>query len=228
MGGIPTGLDTEVYGDERRTPVPGLFASGECACVSVHGANRLGTNSTLECAVYGRRGGMAMVNWLRTQPSEPPSLPDDPDAASRAEIEYLFSKNGGESDAEIRQALQAGMTARCGIYRNAADLGKQLADVASLRERYRKVRVSDTSLRFNTELIEVLELGHMLDYSLTIVTGAIARRECRGAHWRTDCPGRDDKDWLKHTFSWLDEKGTVRLAYRPVTITRFEPQERKY
>ncbi|MBM3287059.1 MAG: succinate dehydrogenase flavoprotein subunit [Candidatus Eisenbacteria bacterium] len=228
MGGIPTGLDTAVYADEKKTPVPGLFASGECACVSVHGANRLGTNSTLECAVYGRLGGIAMVDWLRAQRSEPPPLPEGPDAASRAEIEHLFSGGGGESDAEIRQALQVGMTARCGIYRNAADLEKQLAEVKSLRERYGKVRVSDRSLRVNTELIEAIELGHMLDFSLTIVTGAIARKECRGAHWRTDHPWRDDKDWLKHTFSWLEENGSVRLAYRPVTITRFQPQERKY
>ena len=120
------------------------------------------------------------------------------------------------------------MSARCGIYRNAGDLEKQLAEVRSLRDRYHKVRVGDQSHRCNTELIEALELGHMLDYSVTIVAGALERKECRGAHWRKDNPGRNDTEWLKHTFSWLDTKGNVRLAYRPVTITHFQPEERKY
>ena len=229
MGGIPTRIDTAVVNDEKATPIPGLFASGECACVSVHGANRLGTNSTLECAVYGRRGGLAIVDYLRKNPQEPPPLPEDPDGASRAELEQLLSKDGGgEPAVDLRETLQAGMSQRCGIYRNAGDLEKQLAEVRSLRDRYRKVRVGDQSHRCNTELIEALELGHMLDYSVTIVTGALERKECRGAHWRKDHPGRNDTDWLKHTFSWLDTKGNVRLAYRPVTITHFQPEERKY
>ncbi len=229
MGGIPTRIDTAVVNDEKATPIPGLFASGECACVSVHGANRLGTNSTLECAVYGRRGGLAIVDYLRKNPQEPPPLPEDPDGASRAELEQLLSKDGGgEPAVDLRETLQAGMSERCGIYRNAGDLDKQLAEVRSLRDRYRKVRVGDQSHRCNTELIEALELGHMLDYSVTIVTGALERKECRGAHWRKDHPGRNDTDWLKHTFSWLDTKGNVRLAYRPVTITHFQPEERKY
>jgi len=229
MGGIPTRVDTQVVSDEKATPVPGLFAAGECACVSVHGANRLGTNSTLECAVYGRRGGLAVVDYLRKNPGEPLELPDQPDALACEEMSRLFSKsNGGDSAAKLREALQDGMQKRCGIYRNENDLQAQLTEVRSLRDQFQKLRVSDMTAKCNTELIEALELGHLLDFSVTIVAGALARRECRGAHWRKDRPGRNDKDWLKHTFSWLDQKGDIRLAYRPVTITRHQPEERKY
>lgn len=229
MGGIPTRVDTQVVSDENATPVPGLFAAGECACVSVHGANRLGTNSTLECAVYGRRGGLAVVEYLRDNPGEPEELPPEPDEAARVEIERLFSRDGGgESGVSLRDALQAGMHDRCGIFRNEEGLTSLLGEIRSLRNEFHKVRVSDMSARCNTELIEALELGHLLDFSLMIVAGGLARKECRGAHWRTDHPGRNDTDWLKHTFSWLDSGGDVRLAYRPVVITRHQPEERKY
>jgi len=229
MGGIPTRTDTRVVLDENATVVPGLFAAGECACVSVHGANRLGTNSTLECCVYGRRAGIAMLEYLGSVPTEAAPLPADPDGESRAEMERLLSKDGkGEVPADLREALQVGMTDRCGIFRNANDLEAELAEVRALRDRFSKVRVSDHDPRCNTELIEALELGHMLDFSVTTVAGALARNECRGAHWRKDHPGRNDTEWLKHTFSWLDPKGDVRLAYRPVVINRFQPEERKY
>ena len=229
MGGIPTRTDTRVVLDENATPIPGFFAAGECACLSVHGANRLGTNSTLECCVYGRRAGLAIIQHLSEAPGDPPDLPTDVDEPARQEIDRLLSSDGGgESAALLRETLQAGMTARCGIFRNATDLASELDEVRGLRDRYRKVRVSDPSIRCNTELIEVIELGHMLDYSVTIVAGALERKECRGAHWRKDHPGRNDKEWLKHTFSWLDEKGNVRLAYRPVVINRFQPEERKF
>ena len=229
MGGIPTRTDTRVVLDENATVVPGLFAAGECACVSVHGANRLGTNSTLECCVYGRRAGIAMLEYLGSVPTEAAPLPADPDGESRAEMERLLSKDGkGEVPADLREALQVGMTDRCGIFRSANDLEAELAEVRALRGRFSKVRVSDHDPRCNTELIEALELGHMLDFSVTTVAGALARNECRGAHWRKDHPGRNDTEWLKHTFSWLDPKGDVRLAYRPVVINRFQPEERKY
>lgn len=229
MGGIPTTTDTRVVSDENGSVVPGLYAAGECACVSVHGANRLGTNSTLECCVYGRRAGMTILADLRAGALPSQDLPADPDAASREEIARLLSKEGGgQNPAELRDILQAGMSARCGIFRVAADLEPQLAEVRSLRDRYTHVRVADTNLHCNTELIEALELGHMLDFSVPIVTGALARPECRGAHWRKDAPGRNDKEWLKHTFCWLDDKGGTRLAYRPVVINRFQPEERKY
>jgi succinate dehydrogenase / fumarate reductase flavoprotein subunit len=229
MGGIPTRLDTSVVSDEQGTVVPGLFASGECACVSVHGANRLGTNSTLECCVFGRVGGLAMVSHLDANPGDPAPLPAEADGPSRQEIERLLSKEGGgEAAADIRESLQAGMTDRCGIFRNAQALEAELSEVRALRERYRKVRVGDSSLRCNTELVEAIELGHMLDFSVTIVAGALARPECRGAHWRKDHPGRNDTEWLKHTFSWMDDSGRTRLAYKPVVITRFQPEERKF
>jgi succinate dehydrogenase / fumarate reductase flavoprotein subunit len=229
MGGIPTRTDTRVVRDENAGIVPGLFAAGECACVSVHGANRLGTNSTLECCVYGRRAGIAINDHLAATPGEPEPLPSDPDGPSRAELERLLSREGkGEVPADLRETLQAGMSARCGIFRNANDLESELAEVRSLRERFAKVRVSDHSTACNTELVEALELGHMLDYGVTIVAGALARKECRGAHWRKEHPGRNDTEWMKHTFSWLGEKGDIRLAYRPVVINRFQPEERKF
>lgn len=229
MGGIPTRIDTQVVSDENATPVPGLFAAGECACVSVHGANRLGTNSTLECAVYGRRGGVSVVEYLRKNPGVPVPLPDDPDDASREEIERLLSGGGGDESAPaLRDALQEGMQNRVGIFRNEKDLTEEVAEIKSLRDRFKKVRLSDSSTKCNTELIEALEVGHLLDFSTLIATGGLARQECRGAHWRTDHPGRNDNDWMKHTFAWLDAKGKVDLKYRPVVITHHQPEERKY
>jgi succinate dehydrogenase / fumarate reductase flavoprotein subunit len=120
------------------------------------------------------------------------------------------------------------MHARVGIFRNEKDLTTELSEIRSLRDRFKKVRVSDRSVQCNTELIEALEVGHLLDFSILIAEGGLARKECRGAHWRIDHPGRNDKDWMKHTFAWLDDKGEVRLAYRPVTIIHHQPEERKY
>ncbi len=229
MGGIPTTTDTRVMRDAGAAVVPGLYAAGECACVSVHGANRLGTNSTLECCVYGRRAGLTMLEDLRKSPGPADDLPPAPDAPSQEELARLRSKErGSESAAELRDALQKGMSERCGIFRTAKDLEAELAEVKSLRERFSKVRVSDVAESCNTELVEALELGHMLDFSVPIVAGALNRPECRGAHWRKDFPGRNDAEWLKHTFCWMDAKAATRIDYRPVVINRFQPEERKY
>ncbi len=229
MGGIPVNLDTQVLADENNAAVPGLYASGECACLSVHGANRLGTNSTLECAVFGRIAGLKMLDFLRKDPYVE-DLPEDAADAAREEIEHLLStagSQGGVRAITLRDKLQATMTENVAVYRTEEKLKEQVAICQELRAEYKKLAIDDGGVYANTDLIEAIELGHMLDFSYVIARCALERTECRGAHWRTDHPGRDDENWLKHTLAWL-EGDDIRLAYKPVTITRFQPEERKY
>ncbi|MCK4304823.1 MAG: succinate dehydrogenase flavoprotein subunit [Candidatus Eisenbacteria sp.] len=229
MGGIPVNLDTQVLRDTGKTAVPGLYASGECACVSVHGANRLGTNSTLECAVYGRIGGIKMLDYVCKHPGHD-DLPEDAAEMAREEIEHLLSTAGTKSGVrpvELRDRMQETMSENVAVFRQAEDLKKQVGICQDLRQEYKKVAIDDGGIKANTDLIEAIELGHMLDYAYMIAQCALERPECRGAHWRTDHPGRNDKKWLKHTLAWLhgDE---IRIEYKPVVITRFQPEERKY
>ncbi len=229
MGGIPCDLDGRVLVDEKKNVVEGLYASGECACVSVHGANRLGTNSTLECAVYGRRCGIKMVEYLRGEPAFV-DIPEDAADAAREEVEHLLStagSKGGVRPFTLRDRLQETMQENVAVFRTEDKLKTQVEICHELRGEYKKVSIDDGGVYCNTDLIEAIELGHMLDYSYMITHCALERTECRGAHWRTDHPGRDDKNWLKHTFAWLEGE-TIRLAYKPVVITRFQPEERKY
>jgi len=229
MGGIPTNLDTQVLSGPGKEVVPGLYASGECACVSVHGANRLGTNSTLECAVYGRRGGLKMLDYVRGHEGHV-DLPEGAADMAREEIEHLLStagSDGGVRAVELREKLQQTMSQNVAVFRTAEGLSKQVEICRELRNQYRQVRLDDGSLQANTDLTEAIELGHMLDFSYMIASCALARPECRGAHWRTDHPGRNDAEWLKHTLAWLDGE-QIRLDYKPVVITRFQPEERKY
>ena len=229
MGGIPTTLDTEVLADGKDEPVAGLYASGECACVSVHGANRLGTNSTLECAVFGRLGGLRMLDYIRSCLTFDELSGNEADMA-REEVEHLLSTagtQGGVRPVELRERLQDTMQENVAVYRNGQALAEQVKICAELREQYRKIAIDDRSLVANTDLIEAIELGHMLDYSYMIARCAIERTECRGAHWRIDHPGRNDKEWLKHTLAYL-EGDEIRLDYKPVKITRHQPEERKY
>ncbi|MBN1423508.1 succinate dehydrogenase flavoprotein subunit [Candidatus Fermentibacteria bacterium] len=227
MGGIPTDLDTRVLLDGKKQVVEGLYASGECACVSNHGANRLGTNSTMEAAVFGRRGGIAMAKFVR---GAGPILPGDErdTAAAEEEIEALRSRTGRESAKVIRAELQASMTENVGIFRTAEKLQKQVKFMQTLKERFKEVGVSDGSRAFNTELTELIELGGMLDFSEIISVSALARQESRGAHSRKDYPKRDDVQWLRHTLAFREADGSIRLDYKPVVINRFQPEERKY
>jgi succinate dehydrogenase / fumarate reductase, flavoprotein subunit len=229
MGGIPTNLDTAVLkGKTKDDVVPGLYSSGECACVSVHGANRLGTNSTLECAVYGRLAGIKMLDYVQRLGGHS-DVPEDCEGMAREEVEHLLSTAGtsGVRAVELRERLQVTMTKNVAVYRNEKGLREQVAICEELREQYRRVMIDDGGIFANTDLIEAIELGHMLDYSYMIACCALERTECRGAHWRVDHPGRNDKEWLKHTLSWL--KGDeIRLDYKPVVITRHQPEERKY
>jgi succinate dehydrogenase / fumarate reductase flavoprotein subunit len=225
MGGIPTDNDSRVLRDAQGTVVRGLYACGECACVSVHGANRLGCNSLLEAVVFGRRAGKAVCNDLPG--IEWNSPPADCEDAARKELARLVEGNGGEHFARIRDDLQASMQKNCGIFRCEHPLREQLGIIRGLREHFTRVRLTDTGKRFNTELVEILELRSLLDFSEVIVAGALARKESRGAHYRTDYPRRDDAEWLKHSLARRGPDGPI-FDYTPVRITRYEPKERKY
>ncbi len=218
MGGIMTTVDGE-------TPVTGLFAAGECACVSVHGANRLGGNSLLETIVFGRRAGRKAGEFAIS--SKLPEFPDSALVDAAHTIALIMNRDDGESLHSIRDELKGIMERYCGVFRNEEGLKKALEGIKRLKERYRNVYLTDRSHSFNMELTGILELGSMLDVSESIVIGAINRKESRGAHCRMDFPERDDKRWLKHTVVYKrDDRLTIE--YKDVTITRYKPMERRY
>ncbi len=225
MGGIPVDINGHVKKNTKEL-VEGLYAAGECSCVSVHGANRLGANSLLEALFFGRHVGQNIAKDLDNLTLKEAK----PEEAARMleEMEFLLTNNGNEHTATLRQELQDTMFENCGVFRTEESLKKQKKILKELKERFKNIRIDDKSKTFNTDLQEAIELGHMLDYSSFIVEGAIARKESRGAHYREDYPQRDDEHFLKHTFAYMDEKGDIRLEYGDVVITQFEPQERKY
>ena len=231
MGGIPTDVDGRVLGalsdGATQAVVPGFYAAGECACVSVHGGNRLGTNSLLDLLVFGRRAGIAMARFLR----EAPAVEADPagEAAVRDEVAGLMNSVDGERPATIRSDLQAVMFDKCGVFRTKELLTDARDAVAALRERGRHLFVQDKGCRYNTDLVDALELGYLLDIAEGTVASALARTESRGAHAREDFPERDDADWLRHTLAFRDpDGGQPRLGYKPVTVTKFQPKPRVY
>ena len=226
MGGIPTNVHGQVVGDEANTPVPGLYAAGECACVSVHGGNRLGTNSLLDINVFGRRGGVAMAEEAQRLSHTP--LPEEPDRETRRLLQELLDKTRLESAGGLRSELQWSMDENAGVYRTDQGLATQEELIARMQERYDLgVGVHDKSRSYNTDLMEAVELGFLLDLAQTLVHAARARTESRGGHYREDYPTRDDVNWLKHSLAWKTN-GTVKLSSKPVTITHYQPQERKY
>jgi succinate dehydrogenase / fumarate reductase flavoprotein subunit len=226
MGGIPTNVDAEVVIDADGTTVPGLYAAGECACVSVHGANRLGTNSLLDIVVFGRRGGRAMVDFVAG--AEQPALPDGMADDVRTRIEAMKSGTGGEKVARVRADLQARMMATASVFRTEESLSEMAEALGELRARYRTVSIDDTGSVFNSDLTEALELGYLLDLAEALVVSARARTESRGAHFRDDHPKRDDVEWMRHSLARRDDDGTVRLSYKPVDGGLYQPMERKY
>jgi succinate dehydrogenase / fumarate reductase flavoprotein subunit len=220
------GIDTDVWG---RTSMPGLYAAGECACVSVHGANRLGGNSLLETVVFGRRSGAAAAQDVRSNGTGGVFSPSAVRVADRRIAQLLYNFDGVRPHV-LRDELADTMYANAGIFRTSEGLEKCAVDVADLRERYRDglgVVIQDKSRTFNSDLIQALELGSMLQMADCLVAGAVARTESRGAHSRLDHPERDDENWLRHTLAGYDD-GQVSLDYRPVTITEFEPAVRAY
>ena len=225
MGGLPTDLEGRVVIDEKNTPLPGLYAAGEAACVSVHGANRLGTNSLVDILVFGRRAGRHAGKYIEENDWVP--LPPSPDRPAQDLVNQVLSGNGNERAAAIRDTLQDEMMDKAGVFREAKGLEAMQQKLRELRQRYRQVKVEDRGRKYNTELLEVIELGGMIEISEALVAGALARQESRGAHSREDFPKRDDPGWQKHTLAYQTPKG-IELKFKPVTITKFEPKERKY
>jgi len=217
MGGVRTSNDGEAS-------VSGLFACGECACVSVHGANRLGGNSLADTLVFGKLAGRKAVEYARKRQS--PSVPHDAIMKEERRLDALFG-NGQESAVEIRRKLQRLMWEKAGIFRNEADLKQAMREIGELKGRYAQVSVEDDSAVFNTNLVQAIELGFLLDNAELTVLGALRREESRGSHYRTDFPERDDQHWLKHTLISLAD-GVPQLAYEPVRMTMFEPERRSY
>ena len=230
MGGIPTDVDARVVIDPRWTPMPGFYAAGEVACVSVHGANRLGTNSLVDLIVFGRRAGKHMAKYIAENDLVP--LPPEPEAYSRELVDKLMTSTGHESSARVRGLLQQEMMDRVFVERNEQGMTQALDTVAQLQEAYQNVELQDKGKTFNTELVEAIELGFLLDCSEATVHGALARKESRGAHYRTDYEKRDDANWLKHTLAYQGKTShDVRLDYKDVILIDdpiFKPKERKY
>jgi len=225
MGGIPTDLKGRVFGDEKGTVIEGLYAAGECACVSVHGANRLGTNSLVDLVVFGRRAGQHLAGFVAQ--ADFPELPADAAGPTAFRIAELKDGKSGPSPERLREQMQNVMMSKVGIYRNGPDMSSAVEELSELRVAYRDVRWPDNSTAFNTGLLEVLELGHLLDNAYITAVCALNRQESRGAHAREDFPERDDANWLKHTLARL-EGDTVTFDYKPVDISRWQPKPRKY
>ena len=233
MGGIPTDFNGQVEKGQRGDFVEGFYAAGECACVSVHGANRLGTNSLTDLVVFGRRVGMHMAERLRTEGRVREPLGPDPERRTREMLSGILARTDGESVAKVRADLQDSMMKNVSVFRTDETLTEGLADLKALRARARATMVRDKSKRFNTDLLDAVELEHLVEFSEAIAAGARRRTESRGAHGRDDYPKRNDADWLKHTLYWSNGEGEFTFADKPVTMRtdeypQFKPKERVY
>ncbi len=226
MGGIPTNINGEVVIDDQGTTMPGLYAAGECACVSVHGANRLGTNSLLDIVVFGKRGGRSMAEFVNTVGL--PELPADPEGEVRGRIERLKGSTGTEKAVHIRNELQEHMMDKASVFRTEQSLGEMTDILGDLVERYDRMSIEDKGDVFNYDLTEALELGYLIDLAEALVVSARARTESRGAHFRDDHTTRDDENWMKHTLAARSDNGAVTLSYKPVEGNLYAPMERKY
>jgi len=226
MGGIPVNLDCQV----RKTPtefVEGFYAAGECSCVSVHGANRLGANSVLEALLFGRHAGEKMIESLNDGITLRVAKVSDADTLMN-EMNTIKRSNGVESVPKLRIELQNGMTKNAGVFRTKESLEIQLALINDLLARFKNIRIDDKSEVFNTDLQEAIELGHMLEFSKFIVDGALNREESRGGHYREDFPTRDDEKFMKHTYAYMDKEFNMTHDWGDVVQGKFEPMERKY
>jgi succinate dehydrogenase / fumarate reductase flavoprotein subunit len=225
MGGIPTNKYGEVVIDDQNTVFPGLYAAGECACVSVHGANRLGTNSLLDLVVFGKHAGLKAVEYAKQADYQNP--PAGAEAGARSQFEALRNGSGKENAFDISTEMKKVMFEDVGIYRTGTIMESALDKILELKERFKHIRVTDTGKIFNTELLNAWELGNMLDVAELVTVCALNRTESRGGHSREDYPERDDQHWLRHTLAWR-KNGKVEIGYKPVVITKYQPKARVY
>jgi succinate dehydrogenase / fumarate reductase flavoprotein subunit len=231
MGGIPTNIKAEVLSDNK-TVVKGLYAAGECACVSVHGANRLGTNSLLDINVFGKRAGIYAVEYAKDADFVP--LPENAAAEVISMIDAVRKSKGTEKVAVLRKELQDTMDLNAQVYRTEESLNEALEKIAELRDRYSRISVQDKGQRFNTDLLEAIELGFLLDLAEVLAFTARERRESRGGHYREDFEERNDKKFMVHSMAYLTDKkpkkpgDNIKIDWKPVTITNYPPMERKY
>lgn len=225
MGGIPTNQFGQVVIDEKNTVMAGLYAAGEAACVSVHGANRLGTNSLLDLIVFGKHAGLDAARFVKEAAFQP--LPANPTDFIDSRLNMLLNNGGKERGAAIGRDMKAIMFEHVGVFRTEEGMQKALDEIRNLKERYQHIHLDDRSKMFNMDLLNAWELGNLLDLAEVVAVSALARTESRGAHARDDFPKRDDKNWLKHTLAWSTD-GKIDLRYKPVIITKYEPKERVY
>ncbi|MGP9527207.1 succinate dehydrogenase flavoprotein subunit [Arthrobacter sp. S41] len=231
MGGMPTNIDAEVLQDNN-TVVPGLYAAGEVACVSVHGSNRLGTNSLLDINVFGKRAGISAAEYAKT--AEFVELPENPEVFVTEQLSALLDSNGTERVSELRTILQETMDANVQVFRDENTLKEARGVVEELRTRYKNIGIQDKGKRFNLDLLEAVELGFLLDLAEVMIVAALHRKESRGGHYREDFPNRDDENFMKHSMSFRDADAItedirgIRMETKPVIFTRYQPMERKY
>ncbi len=225
MGGIPTNVNAEVVIDDKNTVMPGFYAAGEVACVSVHGANRLGTNSLLDIVVFGKQAGKKAAEYANK--TEYPNFPVDAADFTQRQVDHIMNSDDSESAADIAKEMKLVMMQHVGVFRTEEGMAEAVEKIKELKVRYQNVGVTDKGKVFNTELLNVWELGCLLDSAEITAESAIARKESRGAHAREDFPKRNDKEWLKHTLAWLKDDG-VKLGYKEVQLGKYEPKERVY
>ena len=226
MGGIPTTNWGEVIVDGQNTPLPGLYAAGECACASLHGANRLGTNSLGDLVVFGRRAGIHAAQYAAQ--ADFIDLNPETSQVAGTKLTSVRGANGHESVAKLREELQTTMMDNASVFRTQETLNQQVEILKTLQQRYQEIGIKDRSATYNTELMEALELGYLLDVAEALVHSAANRTESRGAHSREDFPERDDTNWLKHTLIYRESPGQTKISYKPVVLGKYEPKPRTY
>jgi succinate dehydrogenase / fumarate reductase flavoprotein subunit len=225
MGGIPTDQFGQVVIDKKRKPLPGMFAVGENACVSVHGANRLGTNSLLDLVVFGKHSGIKAAEYAKEADFIP--LPDNPTEYVEQQLAELRNADGDERISDIGTEMKEVMFEHVGVFRVEEGMKEAVEKIRELKKRFKNIKLDDKGEAFNMDLLNAWELANLLDIAEVTAVSALERKESRGAHARDDYPERNDKKWMKHTLAWLEDDN-VKLEYKDVIFTRFEPKKRVY